>query len=219
MLRHSYVYGLVDPRFEDAIRYIGKTVKLPEARRDDHVKESRARQDTHKQRWIAQLLNLHLTPGVVVLDQGVYSDVELANRERYWIVSLTSLGAQLTNLSYGGEGGTISPLTREKMRTAALRRYIDQTQRDATAAGQRGKTYSDESKLKMSASARRYFADSEARARHAGLIQSYYDQPGAKEKWRRERLRRCGVCGMVTTALAMGRHVKASRHNNVEVVL
>jgi hypothetical protein len=60
-----HVYHLVDPR-DRAVRYVGKSTN-PRARLRQHIEEARARVNTAKKRWIAELLAAHIEPALVVI--------------------------------------------------------------------------------------------------------------------------------------------------------
>jgi len=60
-----HVYHLIDPQTK-AVRYVGKSTN-PRSRLRGHVKESQARQNTEKKRWIASLLNQGLQPVLAIV--------------------------------------------------------------------------------------------------------------------------------------------------------
>jgi hypothetical protein len=130
-----FIYGLTDPR-NGQIRYIGKTVNVKK-RLWFHIYGSRNfLEDSHKSRWIRQLLAVGLSPGIVVLTTTEKENWE--QEERRWIAD-NKEKLLLTNVSAGGEGvdaprteqwrkrisqalkgRTYSPETIERMRLAQL---------------------------------------------------------------------------------------------------
>lgn len=96
----TYIYGLTDPR-TGALRYIGQTKHLRK-RYSRHL-NLHAEDRTHRACWVRGLLSSGLRPELdtlEVVDDAVASDVE-----RFWIASLRAAGADLVNLTGGGEGG------------------------------------------------------------------------------------------------------------------
>lgn len=98
------IYGIYDER--DAIRYIGKTRNGYKNRFYCHVKYA-YKDHTHKGRWIRSMLDHNFTPIVKLLDT-IDGDGCLA--EMIWISIFRGLGARLTNISDGGDGGTTTDM-------------------------------------------------------------------------------------------------------------
>lgn len=96
------VYGLYDPR-DGELRYIGKSAfRLRRLRR--HVWAARShREQSHKARWIRQLIRLGHEPVILVLSECL-SATDTSTSERAWIAAMRVVGARLTNLTDGGEG-------------------------------------------------------------------------------------------------------------------
>lgn len=121
-LSRFLVYGLVDPRTEE-IRYIGLStqgLKRPKQHHTPYYLNNET--NTHKARWIRQLLSEGLIPDIVVLKQCV-SVEEVEAAERDLIAEYRALGARLTNLADGGLGpfGVIrSEDTKKRMSKAKL---------------------------------------------------------------------------------------------------
>jgi hypothetical protein len=116
--RAWHVYALIDPR-DQLVRYVGWAYN-PTRRLQDHLDEAR-RKETHKAQWIRQLIEFGLKPSVVVLETGtgVWGDAE-----RRWIAKFVTDGADLTNITPGGEGvpGPRSPQALANIRAAARSR-------------------------------------------------------------------------------------------------
>lgn len=99
----TFVYGLIDPR-NHQLRYIGKTVLLPERRILTH--RWRARSHPHKRHSMAWLLNLEvegLSPEIVVLEE-IPPGRDWVEAEQFWIAYFRMIGADLCNHTDGGEG-------------------------------------------------------------------------------------------------------------------
>lgn len=96
------IYILRDPR-DQAVRYVGKTVKSLKERLQVHLASSRYYARRHVCNWIKTLQARDLSPSIELL-QEVSSQEDWAERERYWITKLRDEGCRLTNLTSGGEG-------------------------------------------------------------------------------------------------------------------
>lgn len=95
-----FVYDLSDPR-TGCVRYVGKSVR-PAERLATHIREARAGSKVHCKRWIAGLLAAGLRPVMGVIEET--SRANANDAERYWIGCLRCAGADLTNLTPGGDG-------------------------------------------------------------------------------------------------------------------
>jgi len=96
------IYALVDPRTEE-VRYVGKTYKGIENRKNQHVSHAIHGRVGHKYAWIRILIGLELEPLVVALEEKV-SIKDTKNREKYWVSYGRKNGWPLTNMTAGGEG-------------------------------------------------------------------------------------------------------------------
>ncbi len=100
-----YIYALKDPTTNE-IRYVGKT-NNPTNRYAGHLSDKNNR--LHKTRWINTLKENGLLPVIEILECA--SRDNWKERERYWIKKCRSEGANLTNISIGGEGASQSVMT------------------------------------------------------------------------------------------------------------
>ena len=94
-----FIYVLIDPRSQ-AVRYVGWTIN-PDLRLRQHIWPT-ARDRTHKANWIRQLRAIGLKPIMQVIDSGQgegWPDVE-----RRHIAAYRAAGADLTNMTSGGDG-------------------------------------------------------------------------------------------------------------------
>jgi hypothetical protein len=97
----SIVYALLDPS-DHLVRYVGMTVESADRRRKRHIYTSK-RRETHCARWVRSLTKAGLEPEILVLEE-VDDPLALPKREIFWIALYRKHGADLTNLSDGGEG-------------------------------------------------------------------------------------------------------------------
>lgn len=119
----SYIYGLIDLREPDDIRYVGKTIEEMSERFDNHLWESK-NYDTYKDRWIRLVLRDGLQPTIFELEQCEKEILDI--QEIHWIDKLKKEGHNLTNSTNGGTGGAtntgkkFSKEWREKMSKAKI---------------------------------------------------------------------------------------------------
>lgn len=100
-----YIYTLSDP-FTSEVRYVGVTM-YPELRYSQHV--TRSKDNTHKSNWIKRLQRNHAEPTMEILTLVHDKDVAMKLEMKY-IQEFKELGANLTNLTLGGE----SPMANKK---------------------------------------------------------------------------------------------------------
>ncbi len=106
------VYALKDPRTQE-IRYIGKSTSGMR-RALQHKDSSSLKKICHKNNWIKSLLSSGLMYQIDIL-QECASNEETIQQEVYWIKFHKEAGANLTNLTDGGEG-TLGRLASEETR-------------------------------------------------------------------------------------------------------
>jgi len=98
-----FIYGLYDPVTDD-IRYVGLTTKTIEKRYNVHMYvAANKKEPTHVARWIGSLLNQGLKPVAKLLQQCDNLE-DLKKAEIAQIALQKSLGANLCNLTIGGDG-------------------------------------------------------------------------------------------------------------------
>lgn len=100
-MRPTSIYALIDPRSK-AIKYVGKTLQPMQARLSTHFSYARKGLHTYCARWLKGLLDAGLRPEVRILE--IVENENWAERECFWISSLTLEGCTLTNLTAGGGG-------------------------------------------------------------------------------------------------------------------
>jgi hypothetical protein len=100
--KYCTIYALVDPRTEE-VRYVGKTYKGIENRKNQHVTHARYGYVGHKYAWIRILIDLGLEPLVIALEENV-SIEDTKDREQHWVSYARKNGWPLTNMTSGGEG-------------------------------------------------------------------------------------------------------------------
>lgn len=91
----SGIYALLE---SDEVRYIGQAKDIAKRHRQ-HCSVAQNRGDTHKQRWISNMLANGVKPGIVILEKT--SDLDSA--ELKWIKKYRSDNAKLVNIAEGGK--------------------------------------------------------------------------------------------------------------------
>ena len=118
-----FIYGLVDPRDQERIRYVGMSIRSD--RPYDHIKATRkSKRKSHLYSWIKVLLADGYEPVVLIIEQcdDNTSRKALGEREKYHIKRLRDEGYELTNMTEGGEGGPIFKGQKHTSETRALMR-------------------------------------------------------------------------------------------------
>jgi hypothetical protein len=146
------IYALIDPR-DGQRRYIGKTMRTAHRRLRRHLARCYLDQaDTHKNRWLRQLITLGLAPRIEVLEQCATA-YDLAEAERRHIAEHRAAGARLTNLTPGGEGGSgpHTAASREKIRLALTGKKKSEQHRLKIIATITGRKASEQTRAKLRA--------------------------------------------------------------------
>lgn len=95
----TFIYVLLDPITKE-VRYVGKTTN-PARRMCAHRCPCRA--TYHTLCWLKSLRKYGLDP-VMDIVEVIPPDGNWADREKFWIAAYRKAGANLTNLTIGGEG-------------------------------------------------------------------------------------------------------------------
>ena len=99
----TFIYGLVDPRSPEVIRYVGKANDVEERlRRHLRMGKRGFRHNNKLLKWIEELLAAELKPSIVVLEEVCFDDWQQC--EKRWIVKMREANPDLLNLSSGGDG-------------------------------------------------------------------------------------------------------------------
>ena len=127
--RPVFIYALKDPR-DGNVRYVGRSF-APEKRYKAHLREGG---DTHKARWIKQLMDLKSQPELEILECVAASDWSEA--ERRWMAKYDNL----TNSCSGGYG-LLNPTaeTRLKMRARKFGKTLTKEHCAKVSAALKGK--------------------------------------------------------------------------------
>lgn len=115
----AYIYALSDSRKPDRIRYIGKSERNVIARLKQHVRDKFA--NYAKSKWIERISHDGATVRLIIIEEC--AKAEASGREKYWISHFRTEGADLLNLTDGGDGfsgGSHTLLTRQKMSAAKI---------------------------------------------------------------------------------------------------
>jgi group I intron endonuclease len=131
----TYLYALIDPLTNEC-RYVGKADD-PKRRLKNHLGHIK-RDVGHKVNWIKALRATGSKPEMVILEQ--VPKIHFAEAEQWWISYFRYLGANLTNITIGGDGAS------GYIHTESAKRRIGDAHR--------GKRYSDAIRLKMSTAAK-----------------------------------------------------------------
>ena len=103
--KYVYIYGLIDPRSSEIVRYIGKTNDL-DLRLKHHIYSSK-NSGSYKSKWIRSLIRDNVRPEIVVIERVL--DAEWETKERYWIScykqKYEKTNHKLTNVHPGGNFG------------------------------------------------------------------------------------------------------------------
>jgi group I intron endonuclease len=100
-MKYTFIYALCDPDTEE-VRYIGKSNSI-RRRYSDHINECKTNRKSHKISWIKSLLGNNKKPLIKILDEVPQDDWK--SWEVHYIDLYKSKGANLTNLTEGGQGG------------------------------------------------------------------------------------------------------------------
>lgn len=98
-MRIYQVYSLQNP-YEEQVKYIGITGKGLSYRLKNHVNE---KGNTRKNNWIKSLKANNLLPKIELIEDNLTLE-EAKQKERGYIKLFKSVGADLTNLTSGGDG-------------------------------------------------------------------------------------------------------------------
>ena len=145
-MKCAYIYGLYDPRGdlrnglfdpEIGIRYIGKTKHKPKIRLMAHISTARRGVRTHISNLIISFLSEDIFPAIKILEI-CESDLD-SEREIAYIAFFRKNGANLTNLTDGGEG-LLNPSneTRAKMSASWITREVSDDTRERMSISHMG---------------------------------------------------------------------------------
>lgn len=116
----TFVYGLVDPR-NHQLRYVGKTIKVPRVRLLTHLWQARkAVRKKHLFAWLTGLEAAGFKPEIVIFEQ-VPPGGDWEEAEQFWIAYFLFVGANLCNLTIGGEGAPGAVQSAEQRAATSLR--------------------------------------------------------------------------------------------------
>lgn len=144
------IYGLADP-LTKLVYYVGKTT-LGIRRPYRHFSPSALRDSSLKTIWVQAVLATGRDPVVVVLEE-VSARVDLSARELFWIAAKRKLNPALTNVLDRGKtlrGRPLSEEHRRRLRERGIDRFKDPTQREHMRQIFKGRTFSKETRQRMS---------------------------------------------------------------------
>jgi hypothetical protein len=148
----TYIYALIDPRNNEC-RYIGKA-NDPAERLKGHLKYCKIGHD-HKVSWLKQLLALGLKP--IITELECIPCAEWEKDEQWWISYMKYLGANLTNMTCGGDGvHNMSREIRSKISEKRKKQTISpETCLKISLAAKLRKPISEETRRRLSESAKK----------------------------------------------------------------
>jgi NUMOD3 motif len=227
-MRTGCVYALAEPDTSE-IRYVGKTVQAPKIRLKTHLVNARRAgegkaADLYVYRWLRKI---SAPPQFIVLE--TLCEDELSEAEIYWIRFMRLTGARLTNLTYGGDGGSIGEETRNKIGASnkgkTLGKVASQETRDRMSVSQLARR-AREKELGI-AKSKCYMAMyiKDVKCEKCGLVstkmwvkthscekylahQAIANQP----KTRKLHVYKCSECAMETSPAGMKSHQTAKKH-------
>lgn len=194
-----YVYGLVDSRKSEEIRYIGIT-NNPRSRLSLHLSKA-PKEGWKKSRWIQSVIDAGGDVLMKIIDSGRSQDSAMLE-EIALIAEHRRLGSKLMNLTDGGDGvrGQIKSAETRAKQSAAMKGVPKSLEaRARMSEAQRGHATSEETKAKMRIShllryedpaakevqrqgTKRRFDDPSERARSAVSTLSRFAREGEKER-------------------------------------
>ena len=119
--RVTTIYAICEDETQ-AIRYIGKTVGKPTQRFRSHLLNSK-KSNQPSAKWIREQIAAGKVPVLVELER-VSTGKDWADRECFWIEKYRNEGADLLNVTNGGEGlsgAKFTPEHRQRIRVALMR--------------------------------------------------------------------------------------------------
>lgn len=150
-LRRYTIYALSDPISKE-IRYIGKSSIGLERAKSHTLPSTLKKGNTHCCTWIKSLISLGLKPIIEEVEVHQNHD-DLIQAEIFYISYFRSLGFNLTNHTYGGEGSvgrkyTMPKETKIKIGNSNRGKIRTPEWRNNMSLSKKGHKYSDEIRLK-----------------------------------------------------------------------
>jgi hypothetical protein len=227
-MRTGYIYALAEPDTGE-VRYVGKTVQTPATRLKTHrVNAWRAAggkaKDLYVYRWLRKI---GVAPQLFVLE--TLREDQLSEAEIYWIRFMRLAGARLTNLTYGGDGGSLGQETRDRISASnkgkTLGRTLPQKTRDRMSTSQLARRVREKELGIAKSECYMAMYAKDARCEKCGLIstkmwikthncEKYLARRAAANQPKRRKLRiyRCSECKIETSPAGMRSHQKAKNH-------
>jgi len=146
MNNRVHIYTLADPRSGE-VRYVGKTKFSLNARLMGHLND---KHKCHKTHWINSLKANGIKPSIEIIEESNLENWQEA--ERFWIASLRQIGCRLTNQKEGGEGGSLSFESRQKMSLWQTGRKLSASHIENMRIASTGRKHTQETKAKISQS-------------------------------------------------------------------
>lgn len=163
------IYLLLDPRNE-AVRYVGVTRHSLSTRLNGHMQEAlRTANDSHRVRWVRQLIALGLRPKIVahcsVLPGAQWQLVEIDA-----VAYFRAAGAKLVNGTVGGDGTT-----------GRVWRPTEE-QRKRMSEGRVGRIPSEETRARRSATLKKFYEDPDRMAKRQEMARRAARSPKGRAR-------------------------------------
>lgn len=172
------IYALKEPD-TDLVKYIGLTGRQLHERLADHLREKR---NTPKNNWIKRLKRNGEIPEIELLEDGLSLN-EAKKKECDYILLFKSAGANLKNLTLGGEGIFGFKWTDEAKKRQSER--WDDAMRKRQSDLKKSVVVTDQTREKMSASAKNKIVSQTTRKKlsllHAGDKNPFYGKKHTPE--------------------------------------
>lgn len=131
----KYIYGLVDP-LTNQLRYVGMTSNIKHRYAEHTCRTSRR---TLRSNWIKSLKKKGVKPEMFIIEE--VADDQWQEAERFWIAYFKYIGANLTNLTDGGEatyGWIPTEETKDKIRASHLGKKLTEEHKKKIGNSVRG---------------------------------------------------------------------------------
>lgn len=99
-MNQCVIYGLIDP-FTNQLRYVGKTMRFQQ-RKNEHLRLKK-NPTTYSDKWLNSLINRGVKPQIEIFEEVDHKE-NLSELEIFYIAYFKSIGCNLCNHTYGGEG-------------------------------------------------------------------------------------------------------------------
>lgn len=138
------IYGLVDP-ITNEMGYVGQTTRTLGDRLRSHIHRALVeRPSLRVSQWIAKIVAAGVRPEIVALEV-VPVGHDWREPERFWIASMTAMGCRLSNMTDGGDiGSLMSADSRERLSRSMTGKPVTAEARAKISAANKGRKLTPE---------------------------------------------------------------------------